>query len=567
MAFSIFQSNTPPEDSSSGQSGAGWRVRFSALEAGTLVIALPVLVPVVVLLSALFAPTSDGWIHVRDTLLAEYVGNSLLLMVLTGVIAALVGGVSAWLTTQYRFFGDRWLTIALVLPLALPTYVAGYVYADLLEYAGPLQAGLRALNGWEYGDYWFPAIRSLPGAALVMAFVLYPYVYLILRANLQAQSATIHQAARSLRVSGFRLLTRITLPLARPALAGGIALVYMETAAEFGVVEHFGVPTLTTGVFRTWLAMGEQTAALTLAGYLFLLVLLLVVLEQATRSGDRTNLPTPSEPPRRRRLTGWRSLLASFACLLPVLIGFAIPGAILLMHTIETGDPLVGTRFLEFITHSMLVSIAASLLCVAAAVWLGYTARLHTGYFSRYGIRVATLGYAVPGLVLATGALIPLTHLDHWLADLFGIQSLVLTGSVAALVFVYIARFLTVAYNGVHGTMGQIHPSMDAAARSLGASPVRMLRRIHLPMLSGTLVYATLLVFIDVMKELPATLVMRPLNFETLATRVYRLASDERLAEASTAALVIVALSLIPALMLMRERFQASEARESNPRG
>ena len=567
MAFSIFQSNTPPEDSSSGQSGAGWRVRFSALEAGTLVIALPVLVPVVVLLSALFAPTSDGWIHVRDTLLAEYVGNSLLMMVLTGVIAALVGGVSAWLTTQYRFFGDRWLTIALVLPLALPTYVAGYVYADLLEYAGPLQAGLRELNGWEYGDYWFPAIRSLPGAALVMAFVLYPYVYLILRANLQAQSATIHQAARSLRVSGFRLLTRITLPLARPALAGGIALVYMETAAEFGVVEHFGVPTLTTGVFRTWLAMGEQTAALTLAGYLFLLVLLLVVLEQATRSGDRTNLPTPSEPPRRRRLTGWRSLLASFACLLPVLIGFAIPGAILLMHTIETGDPLVGTRFLEFITHSMLVSIAASLLCVAAAVWLGYTARLHTGYLSRYGIRVATLGYAVPGLVLATGALIPLTHLDHWLADLFGIQSLVLTGSVAALVFVYIARFLTVAYNGVHGTMGQIHPSMDAAARSLGASPVRMLRRIHLPMLSGTLVYATLLVFIDVMKELPATLVMRPLNFETLATRVYRLASDERLAEASTAALVIVALSLIPALMLMRERFQASETRESNPRG
>ena len=443
---------------------------------------------------------------------------------------------------------------------------AGYVYADLLEYAGPLQAGLRALNGWGYGDYWFPAIRSLPGAALVMAFVLYPYVYLILRANLQAQSATIHQAARSLRVSGFRLLTRITLPLARPALAGGIALVYMETAAEFGVVEHFGVPTLTTGVFRTWLAMGEQTAALTLAGYLFLLVMLLVVLEQATRSGDRSNLPTPSEPARPRRLTGWRSLLAAFACLLPVLIGFAIPGAILLMHTIETGDPLVGTRFLDFITHSMLVSIAASLLCVAAAVWLGYTARLHTGYLSRYGIRVATLGYAVPGLVLATGALIPLTHLDHWLADLFGIQSLVLTGSVAALVFVYIARFLTVAYNGVHGTMGQIHPSMDAAARSLGASPVRMLRRIHLPMLSGTLVYATLLVFIDVMKELPATLVMRPLNFETLATRVYRLASDERLAEASTAALVIVALSLIPALMLMRERFQASETRESNPR-
>lgn len=542
-------------------------MRFGALETGTLIIALPVVVPLVVVLTSLVAPASDGWIHVRDTLLTEYVGNSLLLMVLTGGIAAVVGGTAAWLTTQYRFFGDRWLTVGLVLPLALPTYVAGYVYADLLEYAGPLQAGLRELNGWGYGDYWFPPIRSLPGAALVMAFVLYPYVYLILRANLQAQSATIHQAARSLRVSGWRLLTRITLPLARPALAGGVALVLMETAAEFGVVEHFGVPTLTTGVFRTWLAMGEQTAALSLAGYLFLLVMLLVVLEQATRSGDRTNLAAPAEAPRRRRLSGWRSMVAATICLVPVLVGFVIPGAILLMHTVETGDPLVGRRFLDFIGHSMMVSITAALLCVAAAVWLGYTARLRTGSVSRYGIRIATLGYAVPGLVLATGALLPLTRLDHWLADLFGFQSLILTGSVAALVFVYVARFLTVAYNSIHGTLEQIHPSLDAAARSLGASPTRMLRRIHLPMIRGTLLYATLLVFIDVMKELPATLIMRPFNFETLATRVYRLASDERLAEASTAALVIVALSLIPALLLMRERGRAGAAQGSSPRG
>ena len=558
MAFSTLQS----DDTSLKRSGFRWR--FGSLELGTLLIALPVVVPLVVVLASLFTPAGEGWIHVRDTLLTEYVGNSLLLMVFTGVIAALVGGAPAWLTTQYRFIGDRWLTIGLVLPLALPTYVAGYVYADLLEYAGPLQSALRDLTGWSYNDYWFPAIRTLPGAALVMGFVLYPYVYLILRANLQAQSAMIHQAARSLRVSGFRLLSRITLPLARPALAGGVALVLMETAAEFGVVEHFGVPTLTTGVFRTWLAMGEQTAALTLAGYLFLLVMLLVVLEQATRSGDRTNLPTPSEPPRRRQLTGWLSALASLICLLPVLIGFVIPAVTLLMHTLETGDPLVGRRFLDFMTNSMLVSVIAALLCVMAAVWLGYTARLRSGMVSSYGIRIATLGYAVPGLVLATGALLPLTRVDHWLADTFGFQSVVLTGSLVALVIVYVARFLTVAFNSVQGTLAQIHPSLDAAARSLGASPIRMLHRVHLPMMQSTLLYATLLVFIDVMKELPATLVMRPFNFETLATRVYRLASDERLAEASTAALVIVALSLIPALLLMREQRATSSVQESS---
>lgn len=528
-------------------------VRSASLTLLTLLVAVPVALPIVVVLGALLGPTDPAWTHIRDNLLWEYTANTLALMALTGLLAAFIGTATAWLTSQCRFPGDRWLAPALVLPLALPTYIAGYVYADLLEFAGPVQSTLRDLTGWGAGDYVFPSIRSLPGAAVVMALVLYPYVYLLVRANLEAQSFTLSQAARSLGVSGWSLFRRVTLPLMRVALAGGTALVLMETAAEFGVVEHFGVPTLTTGVFRTWLAMGEREAALKLAGCLFLVVLALVLAEQATRRGKRANLTDPAGDTRKAPLAGVRGWLATLACALPVLLGFLLPTGILLGHALETGDPLWGPRFFGFVTNTLTVAGLAAVLCVLAALWLAYAERLNPSRWVKAGIRTATLGYALPGLVLAIGALAPLTALDHWLAGLtdrrFG---LLITGSIAGLVFVYIARFLTIAYNTTRAGLGQVNPVLDDAARTLGQGPLGVLKRVHAPLLAGTLAYALLLVFIDVMKELPATLVLRPFNFETLATRVYRLASDERLPEAATAALHIVALSLVPAILLAR---------------
>lgn len=527
-----------------------------------MLIAIPVALPIVVVLGALVAPDDAAWTHLRENLLAEYALNTLGLMALTGLLAALIGTMTAWLTSQFTFPGHRWLAPALVLPLALPTYIAGYVYAELLEFAGPVQSTLRELTGWGASDYVFPNIRSLPGAALVMALVLYPYVYLLVRANLEAQSATISQAARSLGSSGWNLFHRVTLPLMRVALAGGTALVLMETAAEFGVVEHYGVPTLTTGVFRTWLAMGEREAALKLAGCLFLLVLALVAAEQLTRRGQRSKLPSPEGETPKRQLQAFPGWLASLACTLPVVLGFLLPTAVLLNHAVETGDPLWGPRFLAFVTNTLTVAAIAAALCVLASLWLAYTERLNPSRWLGGLVRFATLGYALPGLVLAIGALAPLTLLDQWLAGLFGRQlGLLFTGSIAGLVFVYIARFLTVAYNTTRGGLGQVNPVLDDAARSLGQGPLGVLRRIHVPLLTGTIAYALLLVFIDVMKELPATLILRPFNFETLATRVYRLASDERLAEASTAALHIIGISLLPAILLAR-----STGRTARPR-
>lgn len=532
------------------------------LALGTLLVAVPVALPIVVVLAALLAPSDPAWTHIRDNLLWEYTANTLALMLMTGAFAAFIGTGTAWLTSQCRFPGDRWLAPALVLPLALPTYIAGYLYADLLEYAGPVQGLLRDLTGWGAGDYAFPSIRSLPGAALVMSLVLYPYVYLLVRANLEAQSETLAQAARSLNVAGWRLFRRVTLPLMRVSLAGGVALVLMETAAEFGVVEHFGVPTLTTGVFRTWLAMGEREAALKLAGCLFLVVLALVLFEQATRRGQRTNLPAPAGTARKPVLTGVRAWGATLACALPVLLGFVLPTGILIHHALETGDPLWGRRFFGFVTNTLTVAGIASVLCVLAALWLAYAERLNPARWMRASVRAATLGYALPGLVLAIGALAPLSALDQWLAAVTDRRTgLLITGSIAGLVFVYVARFLTIAYNATRGGLTQINPVLDDAARSLGHGPFGVLRRIHAPLLAGTLGYALLLVFIDVMKELPATLVLRPFNFETLATRVYRLASDERVPEAATAALHIVALSLVPVMLLARKVKRRERAR------
>lgn len=529
--------------------------RFHFLDFATLLVAIPVAIPILVIASAAFLPETGAYAHIREHLLTEYISNTVQLMLLTGIFACLFGGIAAWLTVQYEFTGNRILSAALVLPLALPTYIAGYVYADLLEFSGPVQSFLRDMTGWGYGDYVFPAIRSLPGAALVMSLVLYPYIYLLVRANLEAQSATLNQAANVLGVSGFALFSKVTVPLARPAIAGGTALVLMEAVAEFGLVEHFGIPTLTTGVYRTWLAMGERDAALKLAGSLFVIVVVLISLEQMTRQRGNYNLLTGKAGSFKRNLQGIKALLALLFCLTPVMLGFVIPVAVLASHTINVGDPMFGRSFSDYVTNSLTLAAIVAGLCLLGAICLAYANRSNRNWLNASGIRIATLGYAMPGLILATGALIPLTMLDRWLAAQFsGINYLLMTGSIGGLTFVFVARFMTVAFNTVDGGLKQIHPSLEQAASSLGSGRLQILTRVHLPLLKGSMLYGGILVFIDTLKELPATLVLRPFNFETLATRVYRLAADERLAEASTAAILIVALSLIPTLIIARQR-------------
>jgi iron(III) transport system permease protein len=480
-------------------------------------------------------------------------------MVLVAALSTVIGVLTAWLTVHYDFPLRQMLVPALALPLAAPAYVIGYVYADLLEFSGPVQIALRDWLQLSPQAVVLPNIRSLPGAGLVISLVLYPYVYLLARGSFAQQSSTLYEAARALGASRLRVFWRVALPVAWPAVVGGLALVLMETVADYGVVEHYGVPTLTTGIFRTWFAMGESAAALQLAGWLFVVVCLLVVAEQFARRGQRFNPVGRQRRPTRHALTGWSAWLAFMLCFLPVLLGLIVPVAALTGMALSYGETPFSPAFLALVLNSAWVASVAALLCAGAALWLAYAERLHPNVWVRGGVRVATLGYAVPGLVLAVALMVPLTNLDKWLATLlrdnFDVHwGLLITGSSAALILVYVARFLTVAFNSTQAGLTQIHPQLDAAARSLGHEPGVVLRRVHLPLLRPAVITGLLLVFIDVMKELPATLILRPFNFETLATWVYRFASDERLAQASTAALVIVLMSLIPTMLLSRLR-------------
>lgn len=527
--------------------GSGWTL-------AALAVALVVLAPSLTVLWSLTAPASENWAHLRSTVLPDYILNTLKLMALVAAMTALIGVGTAWLTVSAQFPGRRLFNWALVLPLAIPAYIVAYVYTDLLSFAGPVQSALRGITGWEGGEYHFPPVRSLPGAALMLSLVLYPYVYLLARTAFERQSAALFDAARMLGARPWRAFLRVALPCARPAIAGGLALALMETISDFGVVDYFAVPTLTTGIFRTWFNLGDVLSAAQIAAWLFIFAIALVFIEIIGRRGRVANPLARDRAAEPRTLHGVARWAASLACALPVILGFVIPAGVLLRYAILQGDPLLGRSFFGFAWNSLFVAAIAATIATMLALLLAYGERLHPTRFNRVSIRLATLGYALPGAMIAIGILTLSTGIDHAFADVadgLGFSpGLILTGSIAGLTFAYIARFLTAAYNATHSGLEKIHPALDAAARSLGATPRRVLSAVHVPLLRGALASAALIVFIDVMKELPATLLLRPFNFETLATRTYRLASDEKLGEASTAALMIVVLGLIPAILL-----------------
>ncbi len=503
--------------------------------------------------------TSETWTHLSQTVLPDYILNTLWLCIGVGTGVGLIGVATAWLTTMHEFPGRRIFEWALVLPMAMPAYVMAYVYTDFLQFVGPVQAALRESFGWQHGDYWFPDVRSLPGAVLMFVCVLYPYVYLLARSAFLERASGMLEAARTLGMGPWRAFFSVSLPLARPAIAAGIALVLMETLADYGTVAYFAVNTFTTGIYRAWFSLGDRVAAAQLASMLLGFVLLLLVIERTSRGRARYHNTTGrNRPMAGAHLSGLHAVLAIVVCSLPLLLGFILPATLLLKMALTEGDAQFGERFVMLARNSfMLASITAG-IAVLIALLLAYGARLSKSTLARALNRLVGLGYAVPGAVIAVGVLIPVTRLDTWLAEYWVIwfgynPGLLLTGGIAALIYAYLVRVLGVALHTVESSLAKITPSMDDAARSLGLGQSETLRRVHAPMLRGSLLTAALLVFVDVMKELPATLVMRPFNFDTLATQAYTLASDERLAEASTASLAIVAVGLLPLIAISRQ--------------
>ncbi|WP_085441228.1 ABC transporter permease [Magnetofaba australis] len=525
---------------------------------GVVAAALLMSLPTLVVAGHLLLPSGAVWAHLADTVLADYVSNSLILMLLVAAGTLLLGVSAAWLTAMCAFPGRGVFEWALLLPLAMPAYIIAYTYTGMLEFSGPLQTAIRDLTGWGYGDYWFPEIRSLGGAGLMLTLVLYPYVYLLTRAAFLNQSLCVLDVSRTLGESPWGAFRRVALPLARPAIIAGLSLALMETLADYGTVQYFGVSTFTTGIFRTWYGLDNAPAAAQLAGVLLLFVFSLILLERyGRRQAKYHHTSQRHQAIRRFVLSGWRRHGATLLCALMLLLGFLLPAGQLALWAVTIAEEGFGGAFAQLAGNTLMLAALASALALLLALFLGYGARIAPSRVTTAATRVAGLGYAVPGTVIAVGVAMPFAALDNtvdaWARAHLGFSTgLILSGTLAAVTFAYLARFLAVSLQTVESGLGRIKPSMDEAAKSLGAGGWRILGRIHLPMLRGALLTALLLVFVDVLKELPATLILRPFNFNTLAVRAYELASDERLADAAPASLAIVAVGVLPVILLSR---------------
>ena len=537
------------------------RVRPEPWGFAAFCLAALVVAPIVSVIWIAFHPVENIWPHLMATVLPRYFGNTLILMVGVGVLTGFFGTGCAWLVTNYDFPGRRWLDAGLLFPLAVPAYVGAYALVDFLNYAGIVQTALRGAMGWTSArDYWFLEIRSRLAAVIVLSAALTPYVYFLARTAFRDQSGSAHDVARALGCGPWRLFWRVGLPLARPAIAAGVALALMETVADYGTVMHFGVQTLTTGIFSTWLTAGNSGGAAQIALLVLALILLLVGLERRGRRGmAHHSLSRADRAVVRVALRGGKAWLSFGFCALPFVIGFVLPVGVMLRHALLAPAGWVSPGLAQALLNTLFVSGAAAGLTVIAALILLYGARLSGRRLPRLLLPIATLGYAAPGAVLALGLLIPLAALDHRLADaVLAITGrdpgLLLTGTAAALILAYLVRFFGVAQGAIDAGMGRIAPNLPLAARTLGRSIRGTLGAVYLPLLRAPLATAMLVVFVDCVKELPATLLLRPFNFNTLATRVYEEASLERLNDAAPAALLVMGVGLVAVLLLTRTR-------------
>ncbi len=537
-----------------------WRARRRASPGWTATVAAIVavmLMPVAAIFWISLAPSGDAWSHLVATVLPEALVTTLLLAIGVGILTLVTGTAAAWLVTMYRFPFRGAVDRLLVIPLAMPSYITAYCYVDLLDFAGPVQTALRGLFGWTSpADYWFPDIRSTGGAVFVLGSVLYPYVYLTARASFVQQSVCALEVARTLGRTPMGTFWSVALPLARPALAAGVSLVLMESLNDLGAVQHLGVQTLTASIYATWLQRSNIVGAAQLAAVMMICVTAVIVIERLARreamshhtTGRYRSIPFQD-------IEGWRGYAAAALSVLPFVGGFGIPLVILLDNAATHHDRFLSLDFLSASLNSLMLGVLAAIAAVVIALFLAYARRVAGNGFIRPAVRAAGLGYALPGTVLAIGLIVPLSGLDNWVDGLvrehFGVSTgLILSGSLAALTLAYVIRFLAVALGGIDAGMDRISPNLDAAARSLGETALSALKRVHLPLLVPALGSAALLVFVDTMKELPATLLLRPFDFDTLATYVYGLAALEQFEEATPGALAIVVVGLVPVLLL-----------------
>jgi iron(III) transport system permease protein len=533
-------------------------VQFSLTKWNSVLVLLSLLfsIPLAVILGSLFFPQIEVWSHLADTVLSDYIVSSLALFVGVGFFSLILGVIPAWLVTMYRFPMSRYLEWALLLPMAMPAYIIAYSYTGMLDVAGPLQSSIRELTGWQYRDYWFPEIRSLGGAITMLSLVLYPYVYLLARAAFIEQSTCVLEVSRTLGCNAANAFRRVALPLARPAIMVGLSLVVMETLADYGTVQYFGVSAFTTGIFRIWFGLGNSIAAAQLSVLLLIFVAVFLYLEKRSRRQAKFyNSGSRYSSLMQQQLNKEQGIFSLVLCATPMILGFIIPIIYLINLALDTYSEVLSKDFYMLLFNSLSLAFVTAVLALCIALFMSYSNRNTHSSINRFLVRFVSMGYAIPGTVIAVGVLIPFAWfdntLDAFLTEHFNISSgLLISGTVVTLIFAYLTRFLAVSINTVEAALVKIKPVMDEVAKTTGINSANIIKRIHIPMMRGSLLTALLLVFVDVLKELPATLILRPFNFNTLAVRTYELANEERLADAAVPALAIVLVGIIPVIII-----------------
>jgi iron(III) transport system permease protein len=512
-----------------------------------LAITFLISIPLIIILGGVFKEGGEIWSHILINLVPGYVLNTILLLLGVAALTFIIGVSTSWIVTMYRFPGRRFFEWGLILPIALPAYISGFTWAGILDYTSPVYVFARNNFGINTGQYLFFDVLSLPGAIIIFSLALYPYVYIITRAYFLSQSRVLFEVTASLGITPFQSFLRVALPMARPAVVAGISLALMEVLNDYGLVKYFGVDTFTTGIFNAWFAFGNLSAALKLSAFLMFFVFALLLLERYQRRNMRFAMSTESRPLLAKKLKGGNLWWAVGIVSIPFLFGFFLPFIMMIYWTILVFTDVLSSDFLMLLRNSFTLALMASIVITVFAIFIAYTVRTFPMRLVKLAAYFSTMGYALPGAVVAIGLLIALLWLESSIAGIIGIT---LLGTWFTLVFAYLVRFMAIGYNSIGSGNERVPVSLDQASRSLGVSKLKTLLRVNLPLIKTSVLAAALLVFIDVLKELPLTLILRPFNFDTLAIRTFEFASDERLAEAAPAAVIIVISGLVPVFLL-----------------
>ena len=517
-------------------------------------VILVVITPIITVLSYVFSPSTHLWGHLADNLLLEYLSNTFLILMFVSLISVVLGVSCAWLVTMYQFPGKDIFKWLLIMPIAIPTYVSAYIYAGLVEPSGFLFESAESTIGLGKELYNLINLRNIYGVIFILSICLYPYIYLITYSSFKEQSYCAIEVGKSLGLNKKELFRKISIPLARPGIIAGLSLVMMETLAEFGTMDYYGVSTFTTGIYRTWFAFDDDTSALHLASILLTFVFILMILEKYSRGRSKYNHSSQQTRPMKPINMSMRNGIYAFLwCLLIVLLGFIIPIIQLFLWLIDTYSYLFDSEFLEIITNTIIIGSFASVLIVLISIYASYVNRSTSNMYTKFSLKIFSIGYSIPGVVIAVGIIIPITLIDDLQAAIFGSPIFYLSGSFIALIIAYLSRFSTISFNATESGLSKIKNNIDLTAKSFGFSNFMILKNIHIPMMKTTVITALILVFVDIVKELPATLILRPFNFDTLAIHIYELASSEQLSFIASPALMLITIGLIPVIILIRK--------------